>query len=220
MPIAAASSTAGCATTHGLDLGRTEALARDLDRVVGAAVQEPLAVVGHAREVAVPPHVRASATSTSRGSARGRCHKPRVMPGHGFVHTSSPTSPRTGWPSSSNTSTAMPSAGPPSEHGDSGCTTCGDRKHAPTSVPPEMLMTGHRPPPTTSKYHRHGASFHGSPVDASTRSDDRSCASDRARRRAPSARARASARRRGSSTRWRSTIDHSRSGPGWSGAPS
>ena len=37
-------------------------------------------------------------------------------------------------------------------------------------------MTGQRPPPTTSKYQRHGASFHGSPVDASMRSDDRSCA--------------------------------------------
>ena len=32
-----------------LDLGRTEPLARDLDRVVGTAVQEPLAVVAHAR---------------------------------------------------------------------------------------------------------------------------------------------------------------------------
>ncbi len=37
-------------------------------------------------------------------------------------------------------------------------------------------MTGHRPSPTTSKYHRHGSSFHGSPVDARMRSDDRSCA--------------------------------------------
>src|SRR5947199_6270875 len=98
------------------------------------------------------------------------------MPGQGLVHTSSPTSPRTELPASSNTSTAMPSAGPPSEHGDSGATTWGDRKHAPTSVPPEMLMIGHRPSPTTSKYQRHGASFHGSPVEASTRSDDRSWA--------------------------------------------
>ena len=70
------------------------------------------------------------------------------MPGHGFVHTSSPTSPRTGWPASSNTSTAIPSDGPPNEHGDSGSTTCGERKHAPTSVPPEMLITGQRPSPT------------------------------------------------------------------------
>ena len=58
-----------------------------------------------------------TATSTSRGSARGSWYRPRVIPGHGLVHTSSPTSPRTGRPASSNTSTAMPSAGPPSEHG-------------------------------------------------------------------------------------------------------
>ena len=37
-------------------------------------------------------------------------------------------------------------------------------------------MIGHRPSPTTSKYQRHGSSFHGSPVEASTRSDERSCA--------------------------------------------
>ena len=128
-------------------------------------MQEPLAVVGDAREVAVPPHV-GPPRPVRLEVALGSLNSPRVMPGHGFVHTSSPTSPRTGWPSSSNTSTAMPSDGPPSEHGVIGCTTCGDRKHAPTSVPPEMLITGHRPPPTTSKYHRHGASFHGSPVDA------------------------------------------------------
>ena len=71
-------------------------------------------------------------------------------------------------------STAMPSAGPPRDMGLIGLTGCGDRKHAPTSVPPEMLITGHRPPPTTSKYQRHGPSFHGSPVDPSTRSDERS----------------------------------------------
>src|SRR5689334_25239437 len=98
------------------------------------------------------------------------------MPGHGFVHTNSPTAPRTGRPSSSNTSTAIPNDGPPSEHGDSDCTGCGDKKQAPTSVPPEMLMIGSRPPPTTSKYQCQGASFHGSPVDARMRNDERSCA--------------------------------------------
>ena len=39
------------------------------------------------------------------------------MPGHGRVHTSSPTAPRSGWPRSSNTSTAMPRLGPPSDIG-------------------------------------------------------------------------------------------------------
>ena len=37
-------------------------------------------------------------------------------------------------------------------------------------------MIGQRPPPTTSKYQRHGPSFHGSPVDARMRNDERSCA--------------------------------------------
>src|SRR5206468_617992 len=83
---------------------------------------------------------------------------------------------RTELPASSKTSTAMPSDGPPSEHGEIGCTTCGLKKHAPTSVPPEMLITGHRAWPTTSKYHCHGTSFHGSPVEARMRSDERSCA--------------------------------------------
>src|SRR5947207_1341096 len=64
------------------------------------------------------------------------------MPGHGLVHTSSPTSPRTGRPCSSNTSTAIPSAGPPSEHGQMGATTSGDTKHAPTSVPPAARCRG------------------------------------------------------------------------------
>src|SRR2546423_2614372 len=97
------------------------------------------------------------------------------MPGHGLVHTSSPTVPGpTGTPRSLNTSTAMPSEGPPSDMGLMASTGCGERKQAPTSVPPEMLITGQRPPPTTSKYQRHGSSFHGSPVDPSARSDDRS----------------------------------------------
>ena len=41
-------------------------------------------------------------------------------------------------------------------------------------------MTGQRPAPTTSKNQRQGPSFHGSPVEASTRSDERSCAAHRA----------------------------------------
>src|SRR5436190_18577436 len=98
------------------------------------------------------------------------------MAGHGFVHTSSPTSPgATGLPSASHTSTAMPSAGPRSVHGFSSLIGSGERKHAPTSVPPEMLMIGHRPPPTFFSVHRYGSGFHGSPVEPMIRSDDRSC---------------------------------------------
>src|SRR5262252_6480588 len=96
------------------------------------------------------------------------------MAGHGFLHTSSPTSPRRGRPSSSKTSTAMPSDGPPRDIGLMGSTGWHERKHAPTSVPPEMLMTGQRFWPTTSKYHRQGTSFHGSPVEPRMRSLERS----------------------------------------------
>src|SRR3954471_22235175 len=95
------------------------------------------------------------------------------MAGHGRRQTSSPTTPRTGLQSSSTTSTAHPSAGPPNEHGAMGSTTWGARKH-PTSVPPLTLITGQRPPPTVWKYHHHGPSFHGSPVEPSTRNDERS----------------------------------------------
>src|SRR4051794_32147074 len=101
---------------------------------------------------------------------------PRVIAGHGCLHTSSPTSPRTGWPLESNTSTSMPSDGPPSEHGFSGSTGYGERKHAPTSVPPEMLMIGTSPSrPAMRRSHMYGSGFHGSPVEPRIRSDDRSC---------------------------------------------
>src|SRR3712207_8759693 len=96
------------------------------------------------------------------------------MPGNGLRQTSSPTSPRTGLPSASTTSIAIPSAGPPSEHSLIGSAGVGERKHAPTSVPPEQLMIGQRPPPTRSKSQRYGAGFHGSPVVTIVRSDERS----------------------------------------------
>ena len=61
-------------------------------------------------------------------------------------------------------------AGPAERHrADRLAPGAGDRKQAPTSVPPEMLMTGQRPPPTCSEYQRHGSSFHGSPVEARIR---------------------------------------------------
>src|SRR5690348_18371128 len=85
------------------------------------------------------------------------------MPGNGRRQTSSPTSPRIDRPSASTTSIAIPSAGPPSEHVLIGAATVGERKQAPTSVPPEQLMIGQRPPPTCSKSQRYGSGFHGSP---------------------------------------------------------
>src|SRR3954468_8187168 len=101
---------------------------------------------------------------------------PRVIDGHGLVHTSSPTSPgATGFPSGSHTSTAMPGVGPRSVVGFSEVVGSGDRKQAPTSVPPEMLMIGHLPPPTSRRNHRYGSGFHGSPVEPRMRRLDRSC---------------------------------------------
>src|SRR5438128_12133858 len=89
---------------------------------------------------------------------------PRVIAGHGFLQTSSPTSPAgTGFPSGPHTSMSMPSAGPRSVHGFSSFIGSGERKQAPTSVPPEMLMIGHRPPPTSRRNHMSGPGFHGSP---------------------------------------------------------
>ena len=104
----------------------------------------------------------------------GSRQNPRVIPGNGLRQTSSPTSPRTELPSESTTSIAIPSAGPPSEHALIGIAGVGERKHAPTSVPPEQLMIGQRPPPTSSKSQRYGSGFHGSPVVTIVRSDERS----------------------------------------------
>ena len=62
----------GMADDHRLDLGRPEALARDLDGVVGAAVQEPLPVGADASRSRRATTRPATGTSTSRDSARGR----------------------------------------------------------------------------------------------------------------------------------------------------
>src|SRR5688572_26807251 len=72
-------------------------------------------------------------------------------------------------------SMSIPSDGPDNEHGFKGVVGWADRKQAPTSVPPERLMIGHRLPPTCSKNQFHGSTFHGSPVEARMRKDDRSC---------------------------------------------
>src|SRR6266516_873244 len=98
------------------------------------------------------------------------------MPGNGRRQTSSPTSPlsTSERPASSTTSIAMPSAGPPSEQVLIGVAGVGERKQAPTSVPPEQLMIGQRPPPTARCSQRYGSGFQGSPVVTRTRSEERS----------------------------------------------
>src|SRR4051794_104928 len=86
----------------------------------------------------------------------GSRQKPRVMPGNGLRHTSSPTSPvpTSEAPVSSTTSIPTPRAGPPTEQALIGPTGVGERKHAPPSVPPVQLITGTREPPTSSKSQR------------------------------------------------------------------
>src|SRR5688500_9252176 len=96
------------------------------------------------------------------------------MAGHGCLHTSSPTEPRTERPSESKTSTSMPSDGPPSEHTLIGSTGYGARNAPPTSVPPEKLMIGRRRPPTVSASHRYASSSHGSPEEPKVRKELRS----------------------------------------------
>src|SRR6266699_3614922 len=148
----------------------------------------------------------------------GSRQKPRVMPGNGLRQTSSPTSPvpTSELPSPPTTSIAMPSAGPPSEHDLIGSTGVGERKQAPTSVPPEQLITGTRDPPTVSNSHRYGSGFQGSPVVTKVRKDERSLAGS------PwgiSARVRVG-ERPSDVTRSCSTVRQRRSWAGQSGAPS
>src|SRR4051812_9217965 len=107
----------------------------------------------------------------------------------------------------------MPSDGTPTDVGLIGRSGWGDRKQAPTSVPPEMLMTGHLAPPTTSKYQRHGASFHGSPVDPRTRKVERSWACTGASPCGIRLRTSVGLMPRWV-TPWSATYDHSRFGPG------
>ena len=71
---------------------------------------------------------------------------------------------------------SWPSAGKPSATGLIGSVMHVVRKHAPTSVPPEMFTIGARAPPTCSNSQRYGSGFHGSPVVQNVCSDDRSAA--------------------------------------------
>src|SRR4051794_17173393 len=98
------------------------------------------------------------------------------MPGNGLRQTSSPTSPvpTSDPPSASTMSIAIPSAGRPSEQALIGIEGTGERKHAPTSVPPEQLMIGARRLPTLAKSQLYGSGFHGSPVVTKVRRDERS----------------------------------------------
>src|SRR5688500_20208312 len=77
---------------------------------------------------------------------------PRVIPAQAPVQTSSPTSPRSDFPAGEYTSIACPSAGNPSATGFVAAIGVTERKHAPTSVPPELLTIGIRPPPPARSF--------------------------------------------------------------------
>src|ERR1700743_2159492 len=64
------------------------------------------------------------------------------MVGMGLVTTSSPTSPRTGWPAPSNASTATPSARQEISPGHTGTVGAPVTSAATTSVPPEVDLSG------------------------------------------------------------------------------
>jgi hypothetical protein len=92
-----------------VDLGRADAHAAGVEHRVGAAVDDDAVVLGELGDSRRGTRCRGSARSRRRGSGcrRGRSRSRRHR-GEGPVQTSSPFSPRTGRPSSSNTSTAMP----------------------------------------------------------------------------------------------------------------
>ena len=129
-----------------LDLGRPQSLARHLDRVVAPAVEEPVAVLVDRGPVAVDPDVGPS-RPVGRQVAFGVAPDPARHrgPGLGADQLADALAQRTARPAS-NTSTAIPSDGPTSEQGLSGVIGNADRRQAPTSVPPVMLMIGQPSP--------------------------------------------------------------------------
>src|SRR6478735_4140514 len=161
-PIAAASRTAGWPTAA--DSSSAEPPCRNQYPSASTEAQSPCTHTSGIRDQYVSMNLS------------GSRQKPRVMPGNGFRQTSSPTSPvpTSESPVSSTTSIAIPSAGPPTEQALIGPTGVGERKHAPTSVPPVQLITGTREQPTSSKSQRYGSGFHGSPVVMNVRREERS----------------------------------------------
>ena len=71
----------------------------------------------------------------------GSFQKPIGMHGKGAVQTSSPFSPRTGWPSSFQTSTFSPSPRHCSSPRQTGSTGLPSAKHETMSVPPEIELS-------------------------------------------------------------------------------
>src|SRR5204863_8219863 len=83
--------------------------------------------------------------------------------------------PRVERPLSFHAIAGMPGTGQDNDVGLSGLLVVQPTMPPEISVPPELFTSGARRSPTTPKYHHHGSGFHGSPVEPSTNSDDRSC---------------------------------------------
>ena len=152
---------------------RADALARDVDRVVGATVQVPQAVRVDRRPVAVLPHA-GQAASTSRGSARDRPRNRGSCPATASCTRARRPRPARAAPVGVPHVDAHPEAGAAERARLERGGRRGREEARATSVPPEQLMIGQRPPPTTSKSHCHGSGFHGSPVVPKMRSVERS----------------------------------------------
>ena len=161
---------------RGLQLCRPDPLARDVERVVASARAGTSSRPRRPTPSRRASTRRGSGASTSRGSARDRPRCRASSPATAACRPARRPRRAPGSPSASKTSMSCPSAGKPSEHSLIGSVTTTERKQAPTSVPPERLTIGMRPPPTRSSSQRYGAGFHGSPVVAIARSEERSAA--------------------------------------------
>ena len=202
----------------GLDLGRPDALAGHVERLVGAPEHEPLAVVVELGPVAVAPDARVHrpvglevalrVAEHAAGHRRPRlladeladraAHRLAVGVEDVDVHAQRRAAERAR-PSSARPDTAT-------------------RNAPPTSVPPEKLISGRLPSPTVSAEPAVGVlvpRLAGGAEDAQRRQVG-------SRRPGPAAfSARISVGETPSTaTRWRSTSSHTRSGSGVSGAPS
>ena len=135
-PTASASTTDGCATAA--DSTSAGPIRLPATLIVSSErplmYQKPSASIRAQSPCTQVPGMRAQYASTYRSGSR---QNPWVIPGHGWRMTSSPTSPRTGLPSASTTSAAMPGHGPANEHGAMGVIVVQPTIPPLISVPPE-----------------------------------------------------------------------------------
>ena len=123
---------------HGraLHLGRADALAGDLERVVGPALDEPVAVLVDQSPSHRGPTCRARATSTSPGSDPGPARTRGSCPAAADATRARRLHREPCCPSASITSAAAPTLGPPNEVGLIGVNRLQLTMPPLTSVPP------------------------------------------------------------------------------------